>query len=85
MPSERLTPPSTSMKTEVLSQSQYKNSTVTIMNTKKITSMSSTSNATDHSSNQTPIQSYASVIRRPSRKLVLNISHETILPLSGWT
>jgi hypothetical protein len=84
MPSEQPAQPSTSRKFSLLSQSQYKKPTISVMDTSKLTRPAPALVITDRSLNRDKIRNDPSVIRRPPRKLVANVSHDTILPLSVY-
>ena len=78
MPSER--PPSLSIneKISLLSQTKYTKPLISVMNTSKINATAPTLVTTKRAK----VRTDTSVIQRPPRKLVLNASHETIMPLS---
>ena len=83
MPPERSTRP-TSVKFSLLPQTQYIKPTIPVTNTNKITAIAPTLATTDRLLNRAKIRNDPSDIRRPPRKLILNASQETILPLSVY-
>lgn len=84
MPSERPVLPSSAAKFSLISQSQHKKTSISVTNVSKITGVASTLATTNRLLNRAKIQTNPPVIRRPPRKLILNASHETIMPLSVY-
>ncbi|CAF0778896.1 unnamed protein product [Rotaria sordida] len=66
------------------SQSQYQKPTISIMDTRKVDGTAPNLVTADRLLNRTKTRNDASVIRRPPRKLDLNVTHETIMPLSVY-
>ncbi|CAF2520710.1 unnamed protein product [Rotaria sp. Silwood2] len=67
---------------KISSQSQHKKTIIPVMNTSKVAGTAPNLITTDRLLNRAKTHNDESVIRRPPRKLVLNVTHETIMPLS---
>ncbi len=81
MPSERSVRPSAPVKV-LLSESEFNKPTISTVNVNKITGVAPTLATTDRLLNRAKMRNDPSVIRRPPRKLTMDISHETIMPFS---
>ncbi|CAF3526830.1 unnamed protein product [Rotaria socialis] len=86
MPSERLVLPPINIpvKATLLCESRHQKSTVPVMDTSQLTSTVANVVTTNRLSNRPKIKNDVPMIRKPSRKLVLNVSHETMMPLSVY-
>ncbi len=86
MPSERLVLPpiNTATKATLLCESQYKKSTVSVTDTSQFTGTIANVVKMNRLSNRSKIQNDAPIIRRSPRRLVLNVSHETMMPISVY-
>jgi len=84
MPSERPTPPPTPINVSLLSQSEYKKLTISVTNTSKITGVAPTLATTDRLLTRAKMRNDPPIIRRPPRRLVMNISRQTNMPLSVY-
>ncbi|CAF1335372.1 unnamed protein product [Rotaria magnacalcarata] len=86
MPSERLVLPPINIpaKATLLCKPKYQKSTVSVMDTSQLTNTVANAVTTNRLSNRPKIKNDAPIIRKPSRKLVLNVSHETMMPLSVY-
>lgn len=84
LPSERLVPPSAPVKIPLISQIEYKKPMISVANINKITGVAPTLATTNRLLNRAKLRTDPSVIRRPPRKLKLNTSHETTMPLSVY-
>jgi hypothetical protein len=80
LPSERLTLENKPL----LTQLSYTKPSITVINTNQITSVAPTLATTNRLLNRAKTQNNGLVIQRPKRKLLINASHETIMPLSVY-
>ena len=83
LPSER-SALSNPMNKPLLTQLPYKKSTISVMNTSKLTDIPPTLPRANRLLNRAKMQNDALIIRRPPRKLHMNVVHETIMPLTVY-
>jgi hypothetical protein len=83
MPSERLGP-RTSMKNPLLSQLQYRKPSISVINISTMTDITPHLTIADRLLNRDKIRTDPSAIRRPPRRLLINSSHDTIMPLTVY-
>jgi hypothetical protein len=84
MPSERPTPSSSPVKVTLLSERDYNKPMISVINISKITGIAPTLATTDRLLNRIKVRTDPPVIRRPPRKLLMNVSRETVMPLSVY-
>jgi hypothetical protein len=72
------------MKISSVSQSQTKTSNISVQSNSKITSIAPTLATADRLLNRDKIRNDPSVIRRPPRRLIMNPTHEIMMPLSVY-
>jgi len=84
MPSERPTPSSSPVKVTLLSETDYNKPMISVINISRITGIAPTLATTDRLLNRIKVRTDPAVIRRPPRKLLMNVSRETIMPLSVY-
>jgi len=82
MPSERPAPPSSPVKVTLLSQTDYNKPIISVMNISKIAGIAPTLVTTDRLLTRTKIRTDPPVIRKPPRKLLMNVSRPNVMPLS---
>lgn len=82
MPSEQSVRTSTPVKIPVLSELENKKPIISMMNINNITAVAPTLVTTNRLLNRAKIRIDSSAIRRPPRKLRINVNYETIMPLS---
>ncbi len=82
MPSQR--PVTASIPMQISSVSENITSIIPVQSNSKITSVAPTLATTDRLLNRAKIRNDPSVIRRPPRRLIMNLTHETMMPLSVY-
>lgn len=85
MPSEQfLLPPVNMAKVSAVPKSQKEKSINSVKDTNKLTGITPNLATPNRLLNRAKIQSDASIIRKPPRKLIVNVTHETVMPLSVY-
>jgi hypothetical protein len=82
MPSERPVPPSSPEKVTLLSQSDYNKPIISVMNISKITGIAPTLVTNDLLLTRAKVRTDPPVVRKPPRKLLMNVSRQNAMPLS---